>query len=398
MIGQSYKASGQYTAGNVAIFLAGGLGIGFLLGAAYIYLLGLISNMLLRSLVVVGYVFSISGSLIWLVRKTKIRNTRIVLLVTVLILFISYYSSWVFFVNLVQDSWQKGAKEVWAYHLQFPLLLERWWELFVSPVALFSAIVDILPYGSLSINGEILKGIPLLIVWIGEFLLLFFVPLYHVVYRAGRPYEEEKKRWLPTKEEWTVNYVESYREVRNGVRKQDLQPLFEALEDLSFYQLQGQESYAIIEFYRKGKYIGPYITITNVKAVQAGPRKLDHKAIVVVKMLDIGAEAAAELYARIKKEYEVYEKNKPRFEISSKQAWADKISSLSFNLLRRFGNITSEIKNSTRSKKHKYRRNRPSQAEKSNSEEMPASVEEITVHGPRVTPEMEREYLKRKNH
>ena len=157
MIGQSYKASGQYTAGNVAIFLAGGLGIGFLLGAAYIYLLGLISNMLLRSLVVVGYVFSISGSLIWLVRKTKIRNTRIVLLVTVLILFISYYSSWVFFVNLVQDSWQKGATEVWAYHLQFPLLLERWWELFVSPVALFSAIVDILPYGSLIINGEILK-------------------------------------------------------------------------------------------------------------------------------------------------------------------------------------------------------------------------------------------------
>ena len=246
MIGQSYKASGKYTSSSVAIFLVSGLLIGFLLSAVYIYLLGLISNMFLRSLVVVGYIFSISWSLIFLVRKTEIRNTRVVLLLTIFVLLIAYYSSWVLFVNLVQDSWQKGAKEVWTYHFQFPLLLKRWWELFISPVALFSAIVDILPYGSLSINGEILKGIPLLIVWIGEFLLLFFVPLYYVVYRAGRPYEEEHKRWLPTKEEWMVNYIESYREVRNGIRKKDLQPLLEALGDLAFYQLQGQESYGII--------------------------------------------------------------------------------------------------------------------------------------------------------
>ena len=31
-----------------------------------------------------------------------------------------------------------------------------------------------------------------------------------------------------------------------------------------------------------------------------------------------------------------------------------------------------------------------------NTEEVPASLEEITVHVPRVTPEMEKEYLDRK--
>ena len=31
-----------------------------------------------------------------------------------------------------------------------------------------------------------------------------------------------------------------------------------------------------------------------------------------------------------------------------------------------------------------------------NTEEIPTSLEEITVHVPRVTPEMEKEYLKRK--
>ena len=95
MIGQSYKASGKYTSSSVAIFLVSGLLIGFLLSAVYIYLLGLISNMFLRSLVVVGYIFSISWSLIFLVRKTEIRNTRVVLLLTIFVLLIAYYSSWV---------------------------------------------------------------------------------------------------------------------------------------------------------------------------------------------------------------------------------------------------------------------------------------------------------------
>ena len=102
MTSQSYKASGKYTLGGVLLFLAGGLIGGFFLGAGYIYLLGLVSNMVLRSLVVVLYLFAISGWLVLLVRKAKIRNTRVVLLLSILVLLIAYYSSWVFYVNLVQ--------------------------------------------------------------------------------------------------------------------------------------------------------------------------------------------------------------------------------------------------------------------------------------------------------
>lgn len=395
MTSQSYKASGKYTLGGILLFLVGGLIGGFFLGAAYIYMLGLVSNMVLRSLVVVLYLGMVSGWLVLLVRGAKIRNTRVVLLLSIVVLFLTYYNSWVFYVNLVQDSWQKGAKEVWAYHFQFPLLLERWWELFSSPADLVSAMVKILPIGFLSINGKILKGIPLLIVWICEFNILLFVPLYHVVYRAGRPYDEEKGMWLGTKEEWTINYIDEYREIRNGIRRHSADALMAALEDVDFYHLKGQESYGIIEFYRNRNHIGPYITITNVKAVQAGPRKLDHRAIVVVKMVNIGYDLAQELYDRIKSSYETYEKTKPRFNLGSKQAWEDKLSSASFNLSRKTKNVTSEFKNSTKTKK----RGRQPDAEelrRNNSEEAPASIEEITVHVPRVTPEMEKEYLKRK--
>ena len=251
-------------------------------------------------------------------------------------------------------------------------------------------------------NGQLFKGIPLLIVWIAEFLILFFGPLYHVVYRAGRPYEEERGIWLPVREEWTINYLDDYREIRNSIRKKDTSSLEKALQEVAFYQLQGQESYGIIEFYRNGRYIGPYITITNVKAVQAGPRKLVHRAIVVVKMIDIGSEMARELYHRVKTGYETCEKTKPRFNFGNLQAWEDKLSTVLFNASRKTKNVTSEFKNSTQSKKHKKRRKSQdeamSQTQRLNSEEMPASLEEITVHVPRVTPEMEKEYLNRKKH
>lgn len=349
---------------------------------------------------VVGFVVALSSWLVFLTRRAKIRNTRVVLLLAGIVLFITNYSSWVFYILLVFDSWQKGLSEVWNYHLQFPLLLQRWAELFIDPAAVIESMAEILPYGFVSINGVQLKDIPLLITWVAEFLILFFAPLYQVVYRAGCPFDEEKKVWLPVKEEWTVNYVEEYREIRNALRRKDVTPLEKALEQISYYQLQGQESYAIMEFYRNGKYIGPYVTITNVKAVQAGPRKLVHRAISVVKKLDIGSEIATEIYRRIEQGYRLSEKNRPKFKVSSKQAWEDKMSSFSFNLSRKTKNITSELKNNTKATKGSKHRMQEQESlldtQRFNTEEIPTSLEEITVHVPRVTPEMEKEYLKRK--
>lgn len=396
MTSQSYKASGRYSYGSILLYLICGLLGGFILGAAYVYLLGYLSNMLLRSLVLIGLVVLLSGYLVLLVRVTKIRNTKIVMLLSIIILLLVYYNNWVVYVNLVQDVWQRGANEVWAYHFQFPQLLGRWGELFISPGVLISAIVRILPTGIISINGQILKGIPLLIVWILEFLLTVVLPVYNVAYRAGRPYEEEKGLWLPKREEWTIGYLDTYREIRGGLRNDDITPLMDALQNVEFYQLQGQESYALIEFYRNGSYIGPYISITNVKAIQVGPRKLHHKAITVITMMDVGSDLAKDLYRRVKLGYDTYEKQRPKFNVFSLEAWGDKLRNFTFNLSRKKNSVTSELKSSARTKKYSGRK---AQLQKRNSEDEPVSIEEITVHVPRITPEMEKEYLDRKkNH
>ena len=51
----SYKASGRYSIAGLFGFWIGALLGGILLSAGYVYLLGLVSNLLLRVLVVVGY-------------------------------------------------------------------------------------------------------------------------------------------------------------------------------------------------------------------------------------------------------------------------------------------------------------------------------------------------------
>ena len=150
MTGRSYKASGKYTFGGAMLLLIGGLLGGFVLGASYIYLLGIVANMLLRCLVVVGFVAAMTGWLLFLTRRAKIRNTRVVLLLTGIVLFLTNYSSWVFYILLVFDSWQKGLSEVWSYHLQFPLLLQRWAELFINPAAVIESMAEILPFGFVS--------------------------------------------------------------------------------------------------------------------------------------------------------------------------------------------------------------------------------------------------------
>ena len=394
----SYKASGRYSIAGLLGFWIGALLGGILLSAGYVYLLGLVSNLLLRVLVVVGYDVAISGWLIWLVRKTKIRNTRVVLFSSIVLLLLAYYNNWAIYVMFVQDTWQKGASEVWAYHFQFPLLLERWWNLVRQPGEILGAAIQILPTGFVTINQEQLRGVLLLCTWIAEFLIMFFLPLYHVVYRAARPFNEEKQMWLPTKEEWAVTYLDNYREVRAGLRSKDQEPLLQALESMHYYQVEGQESYAIIEFYRHRKKIGPYISITNVKAVQTGPRKLVHRAVAVVKMLDIGWEAAEALYHRMYQEYQQTEKHTARSAKKNRRSLEDRVSTFSFNLSRKSKDMASEMKSSASlKKKHKNRlpRTETQELEHNNSEESPASIEEITVHVPHVTPEMEKEYLKK---
>ena len=114
-----------------------------------------------------------------------------------------------------------------------------------------------------------------------------------------------------------------------------------------------------------------------MKAIQSGPKKLTHKNITLCRLCEIGSEEAKELYEKLLKE---------------REAAGDKPSGL-------FGNLTSTTGRSQVKLSAKPTTDQADAYYQETEEDLPedAYTDEVTVHVPKVTPEMEKEYLSKKN-
>lgn len=378
---KAYRPSGITPPGGVVLLILGGFLGPFIVQAVYVYLLAFLSNLLLRFLVVLAVVLLISYLMAKLTVFSKIRNRRVVRICAVISLILAFYASRCVYVDLVNEMWKRGVSEVMQNQPAFGQLILRWLKLFISPGAVFSSLYKILPSGVTSVNGRMISGVPLLLIWLIEVMLLVVIPAYAASYVSAYPYDEAAGLWLTKREEWPVVYVDNYREVRSQLKAKNDEPLLSAIQQLEYYQREGDESYAVLEFYRRKGYTGPYVSLTNVKAIQSGPKKLTHKNIILCRLCEIGTEEADELYRKLQK---------------SKEEMG--VSSVSVN-----GWLADLAFKSGRGGKRKIERKLPDPHASEEREEIEEDLqteaysEEVTVHVPKVTPEMEQEYLNKKN-
>ena len=211
-------------------------------------------------------------------------------------------------------------------------------------------------------------------------MLLIVIPCYTAAATASYPFDEAAGCWLSKREEWPVVYVENYREVRSQLKVKNDSPLLEAIQGVHYYQREGQESYAILEFFRNRDHTGPYVSLVNVKAIQSGPKKLSHKMITLCRFCDIGQEEAKELYERLKNE-----KGEVGRRSVSVSEWMNDLN----EKMGRGGKTMSQMSELSSASLDSQEITIP-------DEEAPEE-EEVTVHVPKVTPEMEKEYLNKKN-
>ena len=388
---QTYRPSGKVPFFGLLLFIVCGLAGCFLIEAGYVYLMRIFGNLLLRVLVIAANLILHGLWLIWLSRVGRIRRPKLVRLLSIVILLIAFYFGRCVYVNLIQEIWDKGFAEVFAHGISGGHLLMQWVRLFLNPGVVFAALVRILPYGVASINGIMINSIPLLLLWIIELGMKILIPYYIVAYYTSRPYDEEWKVWLEKKEEWHVPYVDRYREIRADMRKGDSGKLLDAMDDLTAYQVKGQESYAIIGFYKHGDKVGPYVSLSNVKAVQSGPRKLDHRTITLCRLLDVGAEKADKLYQQIVESYKTQKESDRKEGKKTERKIGDRLNQAGFEIGRASMNMQTELRQQSRKPEDPYEM---SPTEKIDTAAI-KKTEEITVHVPRVTPEMEQQYLER---
>ncbi len=361
-----------------------------ILGAVSVTLLAFLSNLFLRALAVILPIVLMTAWLVLMVRIGKIRNIHIVRICVLVILILAYYFSRVVYVNTVETLWEIGANEFLASIGSRNGFWKRLMLLAFRPDIVVSALIRILPYGTTSINGTMLVGVPLLLMWFIGAAAFIVIPFCFTVYFAQRPYDEELAMWFPKKEEWHVGYVENYRQIRSEMRKGNVRLLLTALKELRSYQLEGQESYGIVSFYLKGRTVSPYISLTNIKAIQSGPRKLDHRSITLCRLLRIDRQTAEEIYRTVKDSYQQQKENRTRPKLQ------DRIQLATFDLNRASRQVVQGIKVSEDTDTKTLTDVLPTIPEQMSLDDLKRVQEEITVHVPHVTPEMEEEYLSRK--
>ena len=388
-----YAPSGKFSAVGLIGMIFGGLLGAFIFGTVYIYLMNYFSNMVLRLIIIGGLIAGMSQWMIFLMRIGKIRRPVLAVGITALSLLFLLYSKWAVYVNMVQEIW-KSTDKVWYANLAMPGFFETWWNTVTHPMDLWKAMVEINLRGFLLVNGRLMTGVPLAILWILETLLLLVIPLYRVALNARKPYVEGKGCWLTEEEEIVITYVQDYRTMRRALLKQE----YSGLSALDYHVLEGQESHGVLTFYRRRDYTGPYITLANVKAIQAGPKKIRHRFVPIVRLVDIGEETAAELYARLHaRMMEEESKDKEKATLTGKGSWKRWFIETRFNLRQWVSSLLADIRTVAAVKPEPEAEDGQGKSEDVYEDgEKAVSIEEVTIHVPNITPEIEKEYIVKK--
>lgn len=384
MLHRNYRSSGIMPIWGICLFVIAGLTGSMLIETVYVYCMGFLLDLFLRIAVVVLRVLSIGYLLTALVWIGKLRNPKTIRWITLILLILTFYMGRCVYVTMAQGFFTEGSQEVQSSILSLNIPLGEYLLRFITPWTVVSALAKIIPYGLISVNGVTVKGVLLLILWIVECGLLLIVPYLICAYYAGRPYDEELKVWYAKREEWPAEYVTNYREIRSQMRNGNCAALLDAMKELKGYQIKGQESYAIVEFYLHGRFVGPYVSLTNVKAVQSGPRKLEHRLVPMCRLFHIGTEAAQRLYEQVADQ-------RRRTSKKEEQKFSDKVTMAQFNFSRAGLNVASELRRQGQEKDRQYIVKPVVGFD--TMEFKP--VEDISIHVPRVTPEMEKAYLEK---
>lgn len=271
--------------------LFGGIAGGVIFSFLYVYLLMFFSGTILRVLIIMGTAGAAAAWMVILLRWGHIRSPhwqRILLGVEVLVL---YYSQWALYTNLAEDAWLVGMEQLWEYHFMIPKLFIRWIQRCIQPRFILDMLGELVYRGFLSINGQIIKGGALIAVWVAEAVSLLGLPILFMRARMKVPYDENEKVWLNKEEERTISYIKEYRSLRKKIQQSEETEMGWILNEVEAHCPEKGEPFGLITFYKKGRYVGPYISLVNVREVPVGEKRKQRQYIPIAEKLYIGEEA-----------------------------------------------------------------------------------------------------------
>lgn len=281
-----YSPSGIFPLRVVAFAL---LSILFIIPISWIYALLILKVplILLNFFSVAGFSFVLVVTGITVTNMGHARSPLLMGLTGMLIGLLAWYCEWVFWLDLlVHDS---------HYGFQVDELREvRALQLASNPLLMWRIAQIVNDVGVWSLKDTVVSGIPLTIIWVGEFFVITLPITYYSYLQAGVPYcEQNKSRAKETELGHCFPFVEN---IRDFVRVAETNPnaIKNLLESLGVAHT-GLERFAIVKVFICDNEINGFMSVSNREITVDKNNNKNIKEKQVIRYLRVSRSVLKEL-------------------------------------------------------------------------------------------------------
>ena len=189
-----YKPSGKFNFFTLLIIVFIGILWASLLNVLYLGLQWFIPFVYLNILLTIGLGYASFSGINVLHKLFKLRNVKAAFISTTIIILVSIYIQWVVYVLWM---FNEDRADTLAYLMTTFDRKGDFVYLFSHPNNLLALISTLNEQGTLTINGQVVSNVFLLIIWIIEALLLIIIPLLmQFGGQVFKPFSESSQQWM----------------------------------------------------------------------------------------------------------------------------------------------------------------------------------------------------------
>ncbi|MDR2180005.1 MAG: hypothetical protein LBP21_06830 [Synergistaceae bacterium] len=289
-----YRPSGIAPFGGVAATLVLGCASGVLLGAVYAFLnhhdplvyLNLVLTLFLAYLI--GWILS-KG-----VRKFQVRNTLVAAVMGASVFAVTYFVHWFVYLATVLVDFETDSPYDIATIADVVLVLVQ------NPEDAWMLIQEFNREGVWTLTSssgtasDVIKGVPLTVIWIVEALILGYHAVKSPLEEAGKPYSERLGKWMEFKTLPTgIAFVENVENFKSAIARNDYSALTTLFSEEANIPPQDRKTryrkYATVDLYPDPA--EPYISVQNV-TVKIKKKKEEVSTKNVIRYLKISPTVA----------------------------------------------------------------------------------------------------------
>jgi len=185
-----YQPSGKAPVSGIIISMLGGAASAIALGIAYIALQWFIPIIYLNILICMGMSFGIALVVNFLIKKTKIRNKGMAMVIALVAALVGLYAQWALFVSLMMNA------EGGDLFVRSSFSLDTFISVALNPKFVFQSMQDLNEVGTFSLKKDIVSGTFLWIIWALEAIIIISLPVLLAPIQAGKPFSETNNDWM----------------------------------------------------------------------------------------------------------------------------------------------------------------------------------------------------------